>query len=131
LELRKVDLYQEYYEVRNRQVSSGNSEGVSLTEDQKRILKEMSKLENNKEKFSQRRASRALLEKPLLMLHILDATVWEEVDKIKVRCGNENKTLAAFGISFPGGIVSGNKNIRLKVNSVYIDQVLSGEDNDD
>ncbi len=131
MELRKVDLYQEYYEVRNRQVSSGNSEGVSLTEEQKKILKEMSKLENKKEKFSQRRASRALLEKPLLMLHILDATVWEEVDKIKVRCGNESKTLAAFGISFPGGIISGNKNIRLKVNSVYIDKVLSGEDNDD
>lgn len=130
-QLRKVDLYQDYYEVRNRQVSSGNAEGVSLTEKQKKILKELSKQGKNKEKSSRRKVSRALLEKPLLMLHILDANIWEEVNKTKVKCGNESITLAAFGISFPGGIVSGNKNIRLKVNSVYIDQVLSGEDNDD
>lgn len=129
-EVRQVDNFNDYYEIRNRQVSSGSAEEIALTQEQKEKLNELikqDKKEKNKE-FSRRRTIRAMLERPLLMLHPISAKIWEQKDDEK-EIGEEK--FAAFGISFPGGIESGNKNVRLKVNTVYIEKELIGEDNDD
>jgi hypothetical protein len=57
-----------------------------------------------------RQEIRKKLEKPLLRLHILETTVY--------------KRLAAFGVSFPTNIKSGTQNIRLKINTVYYQNLL-------
>ena len=94
-----------YFEILNRQVSSGSAEGIVLEEEDRKRLK------------SKRKDIRAIMSKPLLMLHILETP--------------EDDMLAAFGISFPGGIKSDNKTIRLKINSVYIQDILAREASDD
>lgn len=101
-----------FYEVLNRQVSSGNSEGIALPEPVRREL------------GSDRKGIRAKLEKPLLMLHVLE--VKEEKTERVIDEG-----LAAFGISFPGGITSTKKTVKLKINSVYIQDMLKEEESDD
>lgn len=129
---RTVELKTDFYEVLNRQVSSGNAEEITLTADEKKFLKKKTaeKKINKDSDFSRRKASRSLLKKPLLMLHILKTEVIQEVNREKYKI-EEVVILPAFGVSFPGGIESGNKNIRMKVNSVYIETELSGEENDD
>ncbi len=95
-----------YYEILRRQVSSGSAESIVLTKEERK-------------KFgSKRKDIREAMKKPLLMLHILE---------IK----EENLNLAAFGVSFPGGIKSNKKTIRLKINSVYIQDILDSEVSDD
>jgi hypothetical protein len=58
-----------------------------------------------------RQEIRKHLEKPLLRLHILETKV--------------DKRLAAFGVSFPTNIKSGTQNIRLKINTVYYQNLLN------
>ena len=94
-----------YYEAANRQISSGSSESIALPKSERDDLR------------SNRKSIREKLKNPLLMLHILDT--------------NEDKELAAFGISFPGGIRSSNKTVKLKINSVYIQDLLNEEEYDD
>ena len=55
------------------------------------------------------------------MLHILDVNENDE----------KMMEVAAFGISFPGGITSTGKTVKLKINSVYIEKLLNGEEYDD
>ncbi|MBW4863127.1 MAG: Z1 domain-containing protein [Paeniclostridium sp.] len=99
------------YEVGNRQVSSGTSESISLSD-----------FECEGIERKDRKAVRNRLKRPVLMLHILDANI-EGSDK--------TIELAAFGISFPGGITSTGKTVSLKINTVYIEKLLKGEDYDD
>lgn len=106
---RKVKVKEDYFEIQNRQVSSGNAEAIALTNDE--IIYK-----------SDRKAIREKLKNPLLMLHILEVKDIESDREIE---------LAAFGVSFPGGIKSNNKNIKLKINTVYIQQLLSEEESDD
>lgn len=87
-----------YFEVRNRQVSSGKAEEISLNETQKA------------EAGGKRNAIRAKLEKPLLMLHILEV--------------QNQGDFAAFGISFPGDGIRKNKTVRIRINSVYYKDLL-------
>ena len=54
------------------------------------------------------------------MLHILEP---EKISNIT--------ELAAFGISFPGGIKSSGKTVKLKINSVYVQEILQEEQSDD
>ncbi|BAC12131.1 endonuclease [Oceanobacillus iheyensis HTE831] len=104
---RGVEIKDTYYEIQNRQVSSGTSESICLeNEDLKRIKGK-----------SDRKGARALMKKPLLMLHVL------EVDN--------SIELGAFGISFPGGITSKQKTIKRKINTVYIQKLLNEEEYDD
>lgn len=103
-EKRKVNDKGSYYEVGNRQVSAGNAESIVFSKDKRRML------------GSDRKKTRAEMDNPLLMLHILQP----DYDK--------NEGLAAFGISFPGGIESGNKTIRLKINTVALDELLQDAD---
>lgn len=104
-EERKVISKVNFYEVKNRQVSSGSAESIALPPDERKKL------------GSNRKNIREKLKNPLLMLHVLHT--------------NEDKELAAFGISFPGGIRSANKTIKLKINSVYIQNLLDEEEYDD
>lgn len=94
-----------YYEILNRQVSSGNSESIALTKEQRSEL-------GNK-----RKDIRQALVNPLLMLHILKTDI--------------DENLAAFGISFPGGINSEGRTVALRINTVYIDELLKEEEYDD
>lgn len=109
---RKVEISdnKEYYEVGNRQVSSGNAESISLSDKECKGIKR-----------TDRKAVRDRLKRPLLMLHILDVNENDE----------KMMEVAAFGISFPGGITSTGKTVKLKINSVYIEKLLNGEEYDD
>lgn len=104
-ESRKVELQGGYFEIQNRQVSSGTSESIALPD------------ELRKELGSNRKDIRRELKRPLLMLHILQTEPVPE--------------LAAFGISFPGGINSCGKTVVLKINTVYIENLLNEEEYDD
>ena len=96
-EERKVSGDGDYYEVQNRQVSSGVAESVAFSEEDKGL-------------GSKRKEIRGKMKRPLLMLHLLEAKERE--------MAQPEYCLAAFGVSFPGGITSANKTIKLKINSV-------------
>ncbi len=87
------------YEI--RQVSSGAAESIVFSKDERVML------------GSNRKNIRAEMKRPLLILHILDTEYDSE--------------LAAFSISFPGGIKSKGKTVRVKVNSVFMKNILSEE----
>lgn len=97
-EFRKVEDKGDYYEVNRRQISSESVERIVFTNEE---LKGCSK---------KRKDLRAKMKKPLLVLHIMDTNIANNI--------------AAFGISFPGGVNSGSKVIKHKINSVYVDQIL-------
>jgi len=61
--------------------------------------------------------------RPLLMLHVLE-------NKQPNPRLHEN-SFAAFGASFPGGIDSGNKTVRLKINTVYLESLQEQLEDDD
>ncbi|MGY3190382.1 Z1 domain-containing protein [Lysinibacillus sp. TE18511] len=135
-QFRNIDLKGTRFEFRNRQVSSGNSEEATLTKEdileireimsekkkQKAKVKsgELEELEKRLEEFSARKEARSRLKRPLLMLHLFKLQVQQDGQVIE---GKTNIELAAFSISFPTIINSGNKNIRLKVNKVYLDNL--------
>jgi hypothetical protein len=104
-EIRQITNKDNFYEILNRQVSSGNAEAIAIPhKDRKRV-------------GGKRKNIRQNMEKPLLMLHVLDTSIDDK--------------LAAFGISFPGGVSSKNKTIKRKINSVYIKNLLDEEEYDD
>ncbi|MDD1515785.1 Z1 domain-containing protein [Priestia megaterium] len=107
LQKRQARDKENYFEITNRQVSSGSAETISLTKDEQKLLKSK----------SDRKGAREMMKKPLLMLHVLEV--------------EGGMKLAAFGVSFPGGVKSNNKTIKLKINTVYIQQLLNEEDYDD
>jgi hypothetical protein len=96
-EKRKARLNNDRIEVQNRQVSSGTSEAITL--DQK-IRKELG---------SNRKAAREKIKKPLLRLHILQTAIDER--------------LVAFGASFPNRSIKEPQDIKLKINTVYQQQL--------
>ena len=105
----KNDFKKDCIEILNRQISSGNSESISLDKETRRVL------------GSNRKKIREKIEKPLLMLHILKT----EIDD----------RLAAFGVSFPGNVLSSEETINLKINTVYyknlLDELKLEEESDD
>lgn len=138
---RKLDVRDKHYEFRNRQVSSGNAEEVSLSQEIKdAITKELAEIKNNKKnqtgkdssddkvkELSRKRMVRQKLQRPLLILHLVEGTL------VNSNGNTKNKIeVAAFSISFPGGIQSGNRNVKLKVNQVYVDnlEILIREEED-
>jgi hypothetical protein len=96
------------YEVLNRQVSSGNSEAIALEDDE-----EIRNDRNN------RQLTRSKMKRPLLMLHILQQKLSEKQQDI-----TPINTIAAFGISFPGSVLSEEDTIKLKINTVYYQALL-------
>lgn len=103
------------YQMQNRQVSSGGSESISLSS------------EVRKEVGNDRRAARKQMHNPLLMLHILEP----DFDQTE----GKPDTLAAFGVSFPGDALSNEDTVKLKINTVYYNNLLqeleSQEESDD
>lgn len=91
------------YELKNRQVSSGNAESISLESQQRKTVG------NN------RGAARKIMPRPLLMLHIIEPDIL---------ISEEEQALAAFGVSFPGDILSSGETITLKINTVYYNNLL-------
>lgn len=108
-EKRRVNCRDGFYEVINRQVSSGNAEAIVFPDNERKKL------------GSKRSNIRQKMIKPLLMLHILQ--VKDEKTKSELEDGN----LAAFGISFPGTGKSRSRTILLKINSVYVEKLISEE----
>lgn len=86
------------FEVGNRQVSTGTAEAVALPKEVRREL------------GNDRKRIRARLENPLLMLHILEADPYGE--------------FAAFGISFPGSAAEPGQTVKLKINTVFYNDLL-------
>lgn len=114
-ERRKVTINDDCISIQNRQVSSGSAESIALDSDIRKKVK------------SSRREAREKLDRPLLMLHILEARDSDTEEII-------DKSLAAFGVSFPSKIVSNMQNVSLKINTVYQQQLLNfleDEENDD
>lgn len=96
-ERRQLDPRTGYFEVRNRQVSTGTAEAIALSEDQRKGL------------GSRRKEIRKAMVNPLLMLHILET---------------ESGDFAAFGVSFPGNVLSYDETVSLKINTVYYENLL-------
>lgn len=97
----------DYFEIDHRQVSSGTAEKIALEEDVKKNI-------GNK-----RKDIRAHLKKPLLMLHILEPH--KSGDHL------QDSQVAAFGISFPGGVSDHKKPVKYKVNTVKLQQLMNEE----
>jgi hypothetical protein len=107
-EKRQFHIKNNYYEVLNRQVSSGNSESIALDDPNK--IKEIG---------NDRLLTRSVMSRPLLMLHILEQKLSEDQqDLIPI------DQIAAFGISFPGSVLSKEDTIKLKINTVYYENLL-------
>lgn len=112
-ELRQIFPKHNHYEVNNRRVATGGAEAVSLAEDVRKMIGSKPKPKD----------IRAKMQRPLLMLHVLQ-------NKNATPQDNGN-AFAAFGVSFPGGINSGFQTIRMKINTVYIDNMKEAfEDGD-
>ncbi len=95
---RKATLKNDYIEIQNRQVSTGNSESISLnSEIRKRLGSNRKEIRNN-------------IKSPLLQLHVLETDVDEK--------------LVAFGVSFPGNVLSEDETISMKINTVYAKKLL-------
>lgn len=108
-EIRKITDKSDYYEINKRQISSESIEQIVFTKEE---LKELGS--------KKRKDLRANMKKPLLVLHIIESKYLDEHNENKILVDN----LAAFGISFPGGVNSGSKVIRHKINSVYVQQII-------
>ena len=106
--------------MQNRQVSSGNAESIAIEDDSLR------KVLGNK-----RRDTRQNLKRPLLMLHIVEPEFINPNDS----SSQSVKEIGAFGVSFPGNVLSREETVRLKINTVYyqnlIEQIDNETDNDD
>ncbi len=90
-----------YIEANQRHISTGSLERVLFSKEE--II------------GKSRKDLRAIMKKPLLLLHIID---------IKTDNDEEYKSVPAFGISFPGDVISATKIIRHKINKVYVDQLI-------
>lgn len=114
-EQRKIKCREGFYEIRNRQVSSGNSEAIVLMDEERKYIN------------SKREDIRKKMKKPLLMLHILEAK--EDIDENQSKVIDEK--LATFGVSFPKSIKSEKRDVFLKINTVFIKNLLEEEEFDD
>lgn len=95
------------YELKNRQVSSGSAEAVTISDEKLRLS-----IKDN------RKLARSTRERPLLMLHILQPVNLED--------GSGLKTIAAFGVSFNGDVTSQEAPVKLLINTVYLDNLVEG-----
>jgi hypothetical protein len=120
--MRTVTNKGEYYEVGNRQLSNPSNEGISITNDVVR-----KKLGSESDRKGIRKIREDQKGNPLLMLYILDL---EDKDTRLVK-----PNVVAFGISFPGNALSKTETVKMKINTVYYDDLLNQElennDNDD
>ena len=109
-ESRKFVEHEDYYEVSNRQVSSGSAEAIALPS---KALRD--------EVGSNRSKARKLRKNPLLMLHILQPSNLPD--------GPEE--LLAFGFSFSGDVGDKYNIVKRKYNTVAINELINQDMNDD
>ncbi|MFD0700878.1 hypothetical protein [Myroides pelagicus] len=95
----------------NRNISSGESEGIVLG--------------GNNNFGSNRRLIRSKMTKPLLMLHIIQP----EFLDIKPKDANI-EVVAAYGVSFPGDVSSKEEATKVKINSVFIQNLIKQMEED-
>ena len=103
-EKRDITVKEDCYEVNQRQVSSGNAESVVFPPEERTKI------------GSDRSLARSRMLRPLLMLHFLEPTFSVPQSPIEA--------LPAFGISFPGTGFGRESSIRLKINTVYYDNLV-------
>lgn len=110
-ENRKVTNKGGYYELQNRQVAQGNADLIVLSDEDKIEVANIKKEAKDKGiKANAGKEIRARMKRPLLILHLLQT--------------EEEPCLATFGISFPGGIRTRDRTVKIKVNSVWINEQL-------
>ncbi|NCX96154.1 MAG: endonuclease [Chitinophagia bacterium] len=117
-QIRKMRHKDGYYDLQNRQVSSGGSaEGVAIEDAAIRV-----------EIGDDRRKARQMIQRPLLMLHILQPNI----TSINESTPNFD-AIAAFGISFPGSVLSDEQTVTLKINTVFFKNLFSelGQNNEE
>lgn len=107
-QMRKFNVQDDYYEIDHRQVSSGTAERIALKREVKKVVGD------------KRKDIRAHLEKPLLMLHVLEPK--DNGDSV-----GGAKKVAAFGVSFPGGVSNPKQTVKYKVNTVKLQQLMNEE----
>jgi hypothetical protein len=103
-ELRTINEKNDCYELSSNQVSSGNAESVVFEPSRRTAI------------GSDRLGARKEMPRPLLMLHLMQPRT----------AGTQTmpKTLAAFGVSFPGNVLTEAGVVRLKINTVYYGNLL-------
>lgn len=111
---RKLALKGSLYELGNRRVSSGDAEAIAIEDrEQRKIL------------AGKGQETREAMERPLLMLYILEQSNGEK----------NPEAIAAFAVSFPGSVLSNDETIRLKINTVYyqrlFEQIQNQDESDD
>jgi hypothetical protein len=106
-ELRQILVKNNCYELFSRQVSSGNSEAIAIEDPEIR-----------RSVGNDRASARREMKRPLLMLHILQQKPTNNPDETII------DSIGAFGISFPGSVVSDDETIKLKINTVYYQNLL-------
>jgi hypothetical protein len=105
----------EYFEIGQRQLSSASDEGLPL------------RLGNDDYKHFSRKEDRRLREKyngnPLLMIYLLEAKVEDDESSLL--------DIVAYGISFPGTALSTGHEVKLLINTVYYEDLLELENEED
>jgi hypothetical protein len=99
-----------FFEIQNRQVSSGSAESIGIENEELR-----------KEFASNRGETRKILKRPLLMLHIIQPKFIKNGAETLEYNINE---IAAIGTSFPGDVTSKEDIVTLKINTVYYQNLI-------
>jgi len=99
------------FEIQNRQVSSGSAESIAIED------KELRK------RYAENRGeTRRIMDRPLLMLHVIEPEFrkdGEKTDEFK-----NIRQIAAVGASFPGDVTSNEELVTLRINTVYYQNLL-------
>ena len=123
-EQRQLDDKGKYFEVRQRKVSSGNAEKYALDEESRNKVQETIAIKKRKNELRERETTilfRQALQKPVLMLHILESEIQE--------LAKEN--IVAFGVCFPYSDSYELRSINYAVNSVKLKEILEENDYDE
>lgn len=110
-EERKFTIKENHFEIFGRQVSSESAEAISLVNDYPAGNAAVN-----------RKTARSEMIRPLLMLHIIEPTFYDKQNN-PVTLLNIPE-IGAFGISFPGDVTSQEQTIKLKINTVYFENLL-------
>jgi hypothetical protein len=100
-----------YFEIQNRQVSSGSAESIAIEDP---VLR--------RQYAADRGETRRIMPRPLLMLHLIDPTFKKEGTVTKDF--DHIQEIVAIGTSFPGDVTSRDDIIKLKINTVYYENLL-------
>ena len=104
-----------YFEVRQRKVSSGNAEKYAISKETRDKLQKNIVIKKENNELREREATRLIrqaLQKPVLMLHILESEA----------LSGEN--IVAFGVCFPYSDSYETQSTNYVINSVKIKEML-------